>query len=38
LKDKILSFLKRLTEKAKPILHKGAHHGTHHTKVAAAGL
>jgi Cu(I)/Ag(I) efflux system membrane fusion protein len=38
LKDKILSFLKHLTEKPKPILHKGAHHGTHHAKVAAAGL
>jgi Cu(I)/Ag(I) efflux system membrane fusion protein len=34
LKDKILSFLKRLTEKAKSILHKG----THHAKVTAAGL
>jgi Cu(I)/Ag(I) efflux system membrane fusion protein len=38
LKDKILSFLKHLTEKVKPILHKGAHHGTHHAKVAAVGL
>ena len=38
MKDKILSFLKHLTEKLKPILHKGAHHGTHHAKVAAAGL
>jgi len=36
--DKILSFLKQLFEKAKPILHKGAHHGTHHAKIAAAGL
>jgi len=38
LKDKILSFLKQLTEKVKPILHKGASHGSHHAKVAAAGL
>ncbi len=38
MKDKILSFLKHLTEKVKPILHKGAHHGTHHAKVAAVGL
>jgi Cu(I)/Ag(I) efflux system membrane fusion protein len=38
LKDKILSFLKHVSEKAKPILHKGASHGTHHAKVAAAGL
>ena len=38
MKDKILSFLKHLNEKAKPILHKGAYHGTHHAKVAAAGL
>ncbi len=38
MKDKILSFLKHITEKVKPILHKGAHHGTHHAKVAAVGL
>ena len=38
MKDKILSFLKQLTEKVKPILHKGASHGSHHAKVAAAGL
>jgi Cu(I)/Ag(I) efflux system membrane fusion protein len=38
LKDKILSFLKNLSEKAKPILRKGAHHGAHHAKVAATGL
>ena len=38
MKDKILSFLKYVTEKAKPILHKGASHGAHHAKVAAAGL
>ncbi len=38
MKDKILSFLKHLTEKVKPILHKGAHHGSHHAKVAAVGL
>ena len=36
--DKILSFLKQLFEKAKPILHKGAHHGAHHAKIAAVGL
>ncbi|WP_197713138.1 hypothetical protein [Polynucleobacter necessarius] len=36
--NKILSFLKSLTEKAKPILHKGVHHGAHHAKVAAVGL
>ena len=38
MKDKILSFLKHLSEKAKPILDKGAHHGALHAKVAAAGL
>ena len=38
MKDKILSFLKYVTEKAKPILHKGVSHGAHHAKVAAAGL
>ena len=38
MKDKILSFLKQLSEKAKPILGKGAHHGAHHAKAAAAGL
>lgn len=38
MKDKILSYLKHLSEKAKPILHKSAHQGTHHIKVAAAGL
>jgi Cu(I)/Ag(I) efflux system membrane fusion protein len=38
LKDKILSFLKQLSEKAKPILHKGTEQGAHHAKVAAAGL
>ncbi|QWE09250.1 efflux RND transporter periplasmic adaptor subunit [Polynucleobacter ibericus] len=38
MKDKILSFLKRLSEKAKPILHQGANQGAHHAKVAAAGL
>jgi membrane fusion protein, copper/silver efflux system len=38
LKDKFLSFLKQWFEKAKPIVHKGAHHGAHHAKVAAAGL
>ena len=38
MKDKILSFLKQLSDKAKPILHKGANHGAHHAKVAAAGL
>ena len=38
MKDKILSFLKQLSEKAKPHLQKGAEHGAHHAKVAAAGL
>ena len=38
MKDKILSFLKQLSDKAKPYLHKGAQHGAHHAKVAAAGL
>lgn len=38
MKDKILSFLKYLSDKAKPILHKSAEHGAHHTKAAAAGL
>ena len=38
MKDKILSFLKQLSDKVKPHLQKGAHHGAHHAKVAAAGL
>ena len=36
--DKFIAFLKRLSEKTKPILHKGAHHGAHHAKNAADGL
>lgn len=36
--DKISSFLKRLSEKAKPILYKGAEFGAQHAKVAAASL
>ena len=36
--DKFIAFLKRLSEKTKPILHKGAHHGAHHAKAAANGL
>ena len=36
--DKFIAFLKRLFEKTKPLLHKGVHHGTHHAKIAAAGL
>jgi Cu(I)/Ag(I) efflux system membrane fusion protein len=36
--DKFIAFLKRLSEKTKPILHKGAHHGAHHAKNAANGL
>ena len=36
--DKILSFLKRLSDKAKPILHKGVESGVHHAKLTAAGL
>jgi len=38
LKDKILSFLKQVSEKLKPHLQKGADQGAHHAKVAAAGL
>ena len=38
MKDKILSFLKQVSEKLKPHLQKGAEHGAHHAKVAAAGL
>ena len=38
MKDKILSFLKKISDKLKPHLQKGAHHGAHHAKVAAAGL
>jgi Cu(I)/Ag(I) efflux system membrane fusion protein len=38
LKDKILSFLKQISNKLTPHLQKGAHHGAHHAKVAAAGL
>ena len=36
--DKFITFLKRLSEKTKPLLHKGADHGTHHAKAAVAGL
>ena len=36
--DKLIAFLKRLSEKAKPLLQKGAHHGAHHAKAAGAGL
>ena len=36
--DKFIAFLNRLSEKTKPILHKGAHHGAHHAKAAANGL
>lgn len=38
MKDKFLSFLKQLSEKTKPILHKGVSQGAQHAKVAAAGL
>ena len=38
MKDKILSFLKQVSEKLKPHLQKGADYGARHTKVAAAGL
>ena len=38
MKDKILSFLKQISDKLKPHLQKGAHQGAHHAKVAAAGL
>ena len=36
--DKIMAFLKRITDKVKPILHKGASQGAHHVNVAATGL
>jgi Cu(I)/Ag(I) efflux system membrane fusion protein len=36
--DKFIAFLKRISEKTKPFLHKGAHHGAHHAKNAANGL
>jgi Cu(I)/Ag(I) efflux system membrane fusion protein len=36
--DKFIAFLKHLSEKTKPFLHKGADHGAHHAKAAAAGL
>ena len=38
MKDKILSFLKQISDKLKPHLQKGAHQGAHHAKAAAAGL
>ncbi len=38
MKDKILSFLKQISDKLKPHLQKGADFGAHHTKIAAAGL
>ena len=38
MKDKILSFLKQISEKLKPHLQKGADHSAHHAKAAAAGL
>ena len=38
MKDKILSFLKQISDKLKPHLQKGTHHGSRHIKVAAAGL
>lgn len=36
--DKIMAFLKRLTDKVKPILHKGASQGLNHANVAATSL
>ena len=36
--DKFIAFLKQISEKTKPFLHKGAHHGAHHAKNAANGL
>jgi membrane fusion protein, copper/silver efflux system len=36
--DQLRSFVKRVSEKAKPILNKSAHHSAHHAKAAAAGL
>lgn len=38
MKDKILSFLKQVSEKLKPHIQKGADQGAHHAKLAAAGL
>jgi len=36
--DKFIAFLKRLFEKTKLLLHKGAGHGAHHAKAAGTGL
>ena len=38
MKDKILSFLKQISDKLSQYLHKSAHHGVHHAKLATAGL
>ena len=38
MKDKILSFLRQISDKLKPHLQKGTHQGSRHIKVAAAGL
>jgi len=38
LKDQILSFLKQLATKAKPIVDKGVHFGGHHLQVALASI
>lgn len=38
MKDKILSYLKQLSEKAKPILDKGTEQSAHHAKLAGASL
>ena len=36
--DKLIAFIKRLSEKVKPLFQKGAHHSAHHVKAAATGL
>lgn len=38
MKDKIVSFLKHLADKVKPIVHKGQNFGGHHLKVVLAGV
>ena len=38
MKDKILSFLSQLADKAKPVLDKVMHHGGHRLQLALAGV
>ncbi len=38
MKDKILSFLKQLSDKARPIFHKGLHFGGHRLQMALASI